>query len=137
MPPVDFITLAAGLKCRQIGLAVQPVVLDKKNYAEWSLKTDAPLLRDVKAALKDHGVSIAVGEGFLFQPGADPSSHEADMDILRDLGAARVNALTFDTDFNRGWRPVRQICRTGTTTRPESRGGIRAGHAHTATCRQH
>jgi sugar phosphate isomerase/epimerase len=102
MPPVDFIALAGELGCRQIGFAVQPVVLDTKNYAEWSLKTDAPLLRDVKAALKDHGVSIVVGEGFLFQPGADPSSYEEDMDILRDLGAARVNALTFDSDFNRG-----------------------------------
>jgi sugar phosphate isomerase/epimerase len=96
-PPVEFIGVAADLGCRNIGIALEPIVT-WSGYSHWSLRTDATLRRETKAALADRGVSISVGEGFFAWPRADLRDAEADLDLMAELGVRRVNMLSANPD---------------------------------------
>lgn len=100
-PPVEFIELAAQLGCRNIGLAMAPVVTYDGAWPAWSLRGDKALQQATASALKDNGVSISLGEGFLIRPGADIASAATDMDVLAGLGAARVNICSIESDHAR------------------------------------
>lgn len=102
LPPVEFVQLAAGLGCRHIALALAPILQNHLDYPVWSLREDANLRREVSAAMRDCGVGISLGEGFLLRPGADMSAVASDMNLLRELGAPRVNVVSFDSERGRG-----------------------------------
>lgn len=99
MPPIKFIELAARLDCPRIGLAPEPVVTLPDLYDPWSLRTDPALRRDVAKALKDNGVTISLGEGFLLMPQIPAERLAADMDVLAEVGAQRLNAVCLEPDF--------------------------------------
>lgn len=102
MPPVDYVELASGLAIGHIGLALEPIIaFNPHGYPDWSLRTDAGLRRDFKAALHDMGVAISVGEGFFGRDGSDMRDYAGDLDIMADLGVGRVNMLSFDSDLGR------------------------------------
>ena len=100
-PPVDFIALAAKLGCRRIGMAPAPIVGNPHGYPAWSLRDNPALVAEVKAALADHGVSISLGEGFLIMPGGDIADAEADIALMANLGAERLNVCALDPDEGR------------------------------------
>ncbi|MFC3212936.1 hypothetical protein [Novosphingobium panipatense] len=62
------------------------------RYPPWSLREDAVLVRETKAALRDGGVVIAVGTGCDISQQIDASQRAADMDMFAELGAVRVSA---------------------------------------------
>jgi sugar phosphate isomerase/epimerase len=105
MPPVEFIRLAADLGCAEVstGLAGLPLTLfgitDYAPYPMWSLKDDPALRREMKAAMRDTGVRIGLGEGFRAAPDFDAAATEADIDIMAELGAKRINAICMDEDM--------------------------------------
>jgi sugar phosphate isomerase/epimerase len=99
MPPVEFIELAARLGCPRIGLAPGPVVSLPGLYPAWDLRSDPGLRRDVAKALKDNGVTITLGEGFLIMPQIPAERLASDMDILAELGATLVNAVCLEAEF--------------------------------------
>ena len=99
MPPVEHIELAASLDCRNIGLASAPIVTLDGLYPEWSLCGNPALLKDVKQALKDNGVTVSVGEGFVIMPGIDAAAYEGHFDLLAELGAKVTNACCVEADF--------------------------------------
>lgn len=101
MPPVDFVHLAADLGCRHIGMALEPMPPNPHNYPAWSLREDRTLRAETKAALKERGVSISLGEGFLVRPGADIASSARDLEIMRELGVRRINTMSIDSDVAR------------------------------------
>jgi sugar phosphate isomerase/epimerase len=101
MPPIDYIRLAADLRCRQIGIALEPIVANTKAYPKWSLRNDSVLRRETVAALRDNGVSVLLGEGFLIWPNKDIRNASADLDLMVELGAKRVNVLSLDPDRGR------------------------------------
>jgi sugar phosphate isomerase/epimerase len=101
MPPVEFITLAADLGCRYISSGLTGFPLPQLGQPEFSLKDDAPLRRDVLAAMDDTGVSIALGDGLLILPGADIGDRAADLDVLAELRVPRVNSVSLDPDRER------------------------------------
>lgn len=101
MPPVEFVHLAADLDCRHIGLALAPISANPHNYPAWSLRDDRALLRQTIGALGERGVSVSLGEGFLVRPGADVRDMGSDLEIMRELGAVRVNTLSIDPDRSR------------------------------------
>lgn len=103
LPPVEFVALAADLGCRHIGIGLAPIARNGDEYPLWSLREDASLRRDMIAALRDSGVSLSIGEGFLIRPGCDVADTAADMDLMAELGVARVNVLSLDPDRNRGF----------------------------------
>ena len=99
MPPVKFIELAARLDCPRIGLAPEPIVTLPDLYEPWSLRTNHALRRDVAKALKDNGVTISLGEGFLLMPQIPEERLAADMDILAEVGANLINAVCLHADL--------------------------------------
>lgn len=102
MPPVRFVELAAELGCGYIGMALQPMFSENPHgYPAWSLRNDAVLRRETIAALRDRGVSISLGEGFLAWPRKDITDSAADLDLMRELGVERVNLMSVDSDLSR------------------------------------
>ena len=99
MPPVEFIELAARLECPVIGMAPAPIVTLPGLYPSWNLLEDAPLRREVMAALKTNGVEVALAEGFLILPGMDAANHAAALDLAAELGAGVVNACCLAPDM--------------------------------------
>lgn len=53
------------------------------------------------AALRDRGVSISLGDGFLVLPHAEVDRFGKDLDALADPGGPRVNVVSLDTDLVR------------------------------------
>lgn len=106
MPPVEFVGLAADLGCRHIsgGLQTPPGRYNPHGYRPYSLKEDRALRGELVAALKDRGVSISLGEGFAIWPNGNVrQSYAADLDVMSELGIARINSVSFETDRNRSF----------------------------------
>lgn len=102
MPPVEFISLAADLDCRYIGIGLTPKrYFNPHNYPDWSLRDDPALRRETVAAMRDRDVSISLCEGFGVQPNVDVRACAADLDVLCELGGRRINAGSMDPDSSR------------------------------------
>jgi len=101
MPPVDHARLAAQLGCAHITVGLGRHARNPENFPEWSLREDAALRRDFKAALSDMGIALAIGEGATVLPGADVESYAADLDIFAELGAERIGTRCLDPDLGR------------------------------------
>lgn len=101
MPPVDHVRLAAELGCRNISTGLTPVPWRLDCFPDWSLRTDKKLQREMRAALQDSGVVIALAEGFAIRDARDVRSCEADLDIMAELGAEAVSTVCLDTDSAR------------------------------------
>lgn len=108
MPPVEYIKLAAELGCAEVstGLSSLPLTMfgitDYAPWPMWSLKDDPALRREMKAAMADSGVRIGLGEGFRACREFDAAATEAELDIMADLGAMRINAICMDEEMVAG-----------------------------------
>jgi sugar phosphate isomerase/epimerase len=103
MPPVEFVALAAGLGVSRIGIAAAPITANPHGFAEWNLLADAALRRDTRAALADHGVTVALGEGFLMMPGIEIADSAGALDVMAELGVPRVNSVVMEADRARAF----------------------------------
>jgi len=101
LPPVEHVTLAADLGCGHIstGLTALPWKLD--GFPQWSLRDDAQLRREMTAAMRERGVSIAIAEGFNIRPGGDVRDQAPDLDLAAELGALRANTICMEPDLAR------------------------------------
>ncbi len=112
MPPAGFVELAARLGCGAIGLALSPITADPLGGAVWSLRDDPALRREVRAALIANGVRISLGEGFLIRPGASIADAQADIALLVELGALRLNTCVLEPDAPRAAAEFASFART-------------------------
>lgn len=103
MEPLAYIKLASDLACDHVGMQVAPVTTIPELYPEWSLRDNPRLLRDIRAALSDHGLTVHLGEGFLLQPDMDVRDFAMDIEVLAEIGARCVNICSFDADRNRAF----------------------------------
>ena len=101
MPPIDHVKLAADLGCGHISTGLTQLPFNPHGYAAWSLRDDASLRREMKAAMRDHGVVIGLGEGFAARPGQDLRDRQADLDLMAELGAERVSGVSMEPDLAR------------------------------------
>lgn len=107
MPPIDHVRLAADLGCGSVSLAISGLPFaqfgypDFAPYPAWSLVDDMVMRRELKAALADTGIRIALGEGFRVRPDADVRSRADELDLMADLGTERINAVSMETDIAR------------------------------------
>jgi sugar phosphate isomerase/epimerase len=105
MPPVDYVRLASELGCVSIstGVTGMPLTMfgieDYAPWPMWSLRDDAALRREAKAAMRDTGVKIGLAEGFSAKSGADVNQFAGDLDVFADLGALRLNAICMENDM--------------------------------------
>lgn len=98
MNPVDAMGLIAGLGVHRTGLAPGPITANPHGFAPWDLRGDPALVRATKAAARENGVAIALGEGFLVMPGLQIADMEGTLDIMAELGAPVVNAVVIEQD---------------------------------------
>ncbi len=103
MGPVEYIELAAELGCEFVGLFATPLNRIASVYPEWSLRGNPALVRDIKAALAHHGVSVRLGEGFLLQSDTILRDFVADLDTMADLGASLAVVCSFDAERPRAF----------------------------------
>ncbi len=101
MRPPEFVGLTADLGCRHISICVEQMYDNPHAYAAWSFRDDLALRREFTAALRDRGIGIAVGEGFMLRRGRDIRDQSADIALLAELGAKSVNAVSIDPDISR------------------------------------
>ena len=102
--PIRFVEEVAQLGCEHLGLALEPIVTCNGIDAGWSLRSDPKLRREVAAALRDRGVSISLGEGFVAMPNRELSPQfDDDMALLAELGAPCVNLVSVDADAPRAF----------------------------------
>ncbi|MGF7236797.1 MAG: sugar phosphate isomerase/epimerase family protein [Frankia sp.] len=100
LPPVEYVGLAADLGLRYVALALSALP-NPYGYPSFSLRDDLALRRETLAALRDRGVTVSLGDGFGLRPGMDIRDLAGDVAVVAELGAQRVNTVTFDPDFNR------------------------------------
>jgi len=101
LPPVDFVNLAAALGCSCISTGLTGIGYNPHGYPAFSLRDDVAMRREMKAAMRDRGVGISLGEGCIIRPNKDIRDAAADMDIMQELGVERLNTLSMDPDLSR------------------------------------
>lgn len=103
LPPAEFVDVAATLECRFISLFLRGLPLSPLGYPPFSLKKDHALRNDLVAALRHHGVSITLGDGFLVIPGGDMRACAADLDVVAELAIPQINVVSLDLDLRRSF----------------------------------
>lgn len=93
MPPDEMMGLAADLGLSHVGLATRPITLNDAAYQPWNLLEDDALLRRTRAAMAQHEVRIAIGEGFLIRPDLPIQNHRPGLELMAELGVGLVNAV--------------------------------------------
>jgi sugar phosphate isomerase/epimerase len=102
MPLPQFVELAAELGCPNVSISLQQMECDPYGFPRYSLPKDAHLQREVKAALAANGVALSLGENMFVTPEGDARDMwKAGLDIFAELGATRVNSVSFAPDFQR------------------------------------
>lgn len=101
LDPVAHVTLAADLGCGHISTGLTQVPFNPHGYANWSLKDDPALRREMIAAMRDRHVTISLGEGFGVRPGVDMRDRAGDLDLMAELGAQCLGAVGMEPDSGR------------------------------------
>jgi len=99
LPPLAYVELVASLDCTAISMRLSRPEVNPHGYPDWSLRDDAGLRRDTRVALRDSGVELRLCEGFAVLPGQDATRYAADLDIVAELGAPRINVASLATDL--------------------------------------
>jgi sugar phosphate isomerase/epimerase len=103
MPPVPYVNLAADLGCRHISTGLTAFPYNPHGYLDFSLRDDAALRREMRAAMQDRGVGVSLGEGLTIRPGHGARDYERDLDIFVELGTERINVVSMDPDETRSF----------------------------------
>jgi sugar phosphate isomerase/epimerase len=100
LPPVDCVDLAADLGLRYVAISLSAMP-NPYGYPPFSLRDDVVLRRETLAPLRDRDVTVSLGDGFVLRPGMDMRDLASDVAVMAELGAQRVNTVSFDPDLNR------------------------------------
>jgi sugar phosphate isomerase/epimerase len=101
LPPVEFVNLAADLGCNCISAGLTGLGYNPHGYPSFSLREDKAMRRELRAAMRDRGVAISLGEGCIIRSNSDIRAAAADMDVMQELGVERLNTVSMDPDLAR------------------------------------
>lgn len=102
LPPVQFVELAADLGCRYISTGLQSHDYNPHGYPRFSLREDPALRREMVAVMRERGVSLSLAEGLAILENLDVrTAYPELLQILRELGAERINVVSLDPDLGR------------------------------------
>ncbi|MCT2398029.1 sugar phosphate isomerase/epimerase family protein [Novosphingobium mangrovi (ex Huang et al. 2023)] len=110
MGPVEHVTLAADLGCTAVSMGLTQLPFNPYGYPAWSLREDPALRRELKAVMRERGVSISIAEGMGVSADLDASRHAADMDLFAELGALRVNSVDMGVERDRAFEQLAKLC---------------------------
>lgn len=99
--PVQFIRMAGELGCGHVSLNLSKSANRLPQYPEFSIRDDAPLRREIIAALTDTGVHLSLLEGFALTADTEVADLAPQLDIAAELGARAVCAVSLDKDMAR------------------------------------
>src|SRR5262245_30495967 len=85
LPPVALVALAADLGLSHIAITLTAMP-NPYGYPPFSLRDDPALRRETIAALRDRGVRISLGDGFVVRKGVDIRDSARDIAIMAELG---------------------------------------------------
>jgi sugar phosphate isomerase/epimerase len=105
LAPVPLVHLAADLGCSFIAIGLGPLPINPEDFPVWSLREPEPR-RALKQAMAERGVSIGLGQGFGIFPGRDVRDLEGDLDLLCELGIARLCGVSLETDADRSFDQI-------------------------------
>ena len=100
LPPVEHVGLAADLGLRYVAMSLSALP-NPYGYPPFSLRDDLPLRAETLAVLRDREVTVSLGDGFVLHPGGNLRALAGDVAVMAELGAQRVNTVTFDPDLSR------------------------------------
>lgn len=103
MGPVEHVMLAADLGCSAVSMPLTQLPFNPHGYPAWSLREDAGLRRAFRDVLRDRGIRIAIAEGMVVSAESDASELAADMDLIAELGAQRINSLDMGVERERAF----------------------------------
>ena len=109
MPPLDFAALVGALGCRNLSIGLTGLPMIDCGYPAWSLRDDAALRLAFIAALRDHGVRISQGEGFLVRAGASVADMAGDLDMMAEMGALAIGTAGMEPDQARALDEFAQL----------------------------
>ena len=101
LDPVRHVALAGELGCGHISCATIQSPFNPHGCPAWSLRDDPALVRATRDALREHGVSISLAEGFAVRPGQAIADKARDMDLMAELGARGLGAVSMEPDASR------------------------------------
>jgi sugar phosphate isomerase/epimerase len=107
--PVEHVRLAADLGCGHVSTGLTMAPWNPHGYATWSLKEDSALRREMVRAMREHSVTISLGEGFGIRPGRDVRDRDEDIDIMAELGARGLGAINMEPDVERARDQLAQL----------------------------
>ncbi len=116
MPPIAHVRLAAELGCGHISTALSGMpmrqlgVADWTMFPDWSLEGNRALVGEMKAAMRDTGVRISLGEGFRVRQDGEVRDRAAGLDLMAELGAERINAVSMEPDIGRTYDQLATLC---------------------------
>jgi sugar phosphate isomerase/epimerase len=116
MPPVELVRLAAELGCSHVSMGpsglpmAQFGISDWNMFPMWSISSDAKLRHSLKNELSNTGIRIALGEGFRVREDGDVRDRAAGLDIMAELGAERINAVSMEPDIRRTYDQLAELC---------------------------
>lgn len=105
--PVDAVRVAAEAGFDHVGLRLLPVTSGEKTYP---LLSDPLLLREVKAALRDTGVSIGDVEIICLSPDAKVATFAGFLDRVAALGCRNIVVVGHDPDPERMTENFARLC---------------------------
>lgn len=107
--PVEFVRLAADLGCGHVSLNLSGPANRLAQYPDISWGDDAGLRRDVAQALRQSVVGLALVEGFTIAPGMSAGDHAGALDMVADMGARAICAVSLERDRERGHAEFAQL----------------------------
>ncbi|WP_394659044.1 sugar phosphate isomerase/epimerase family protein [uncultured Novosphingobium sp.] len=115
LSPVELVGIAADLDCQFISTIMEPMDYNPEGHARWSLRQDPKLVQELRAAARDTGVEIGLGDGFALLADLDVrEAYARDLDIHVEIGTRRINTISFDPDVERTMDQFCQITEMAT-----------------------
>jgi len=101
LPPVALIELTGELGCSHVTLNLGSAANRLPRYPEVLFRHDPALQRTMRAALAASGVQIGLVEGFAILPDTKVEDFARDLDMVAELGAAAICAVSLERDMAR------------------------------------
>jgi len=101
LDPVAYVHLAADLGCDFVSLNLRGAANRLPIYPPIGFRDDPRIQRSMMQALRERGVGLLLVEGFSVRPDASVDALKDDLDLVAEMGAASICAVSTEKDMPR------------------------------------